>query len=707
MPLAPRMSLALADLLWRMEKREEAWQLNYKLASQDPSQSGAWAALDQWSQVLQREGELVTLGRQLTQQRPHEARSWMTLAGLLPDHELAEKLEAYAQALKLNPHLADAYDQRAELLARYGKLDEATRSILHGAWKDVANLPHSLRGRLAWITSLTGDTLEAMREMRGVLSQNKEYYWGWEQMCYWAEKRSDHKARREATVEMIRLAPNHPAPHCEAGDAELAAEQPKQAIIHYRRGLTVDPSSPRAGWGALQVLWKQREFTEVRSVCDRLPQTGTCGIIRRIYLTLLAGHEKDMPAFTAGLHSLAQEQNSMGGMVKTVQDFFQAQPNLQATLDSVLEDCAKDGSLGGGMAVLWMERICERQQWHRWPDLGQLMGKIGSRAHGAACTYFDSIGDAKAALPHVPNFIEKHRALLESNGVIWGKVGYSLTASGGNQQTIDWLEPRYKRADAEGWMLQNLGLTFQLVGQEAKALEVHRYVIDQRIMDNSWNYHVGSAALFGAFLGDWESCRKAMDQEQNAQAKPREEFEFLTGSAIYEVQFASDRSAAKKRLRSYLPFAKSYLKNHGLDHMAQTYERAVSMMKAKSGAWIMPWERWRPTGQKGGCLSKLFPAFLVLHILVMVVTGITRQINKTTKLVPGPPPTQLPKVNWGEDKPPAKPKPKPAEPKVQLPDKPLLVPPTLDLSPLNQPIRPGQLPPPTFEPGIFPPPEGR
>lgn len=205
---APR--AVLAAMLWRAGRLDEAWEVGSKLAVEDPGFDFIWDQLGQWASVTGRRAEVVRLARQVADDRPGEARSWMILAKALPLAEVAGELEAYAKAIELNPRLEEAYDLKAVALARSGRLDEAAKCLRSGPWD--GHHPASLEGRLAWLESVRGDTAKALAEMSAVLERNCDYYWGWERCAEWAEATGDREAWRRAVRELIRLAPGMPRP---------------------------------------------------------------------------------------------------------------------------------------------------------------------------------------------------------------------------------------------------------------------------------------------------------------------------------------------------------------------------------------------------------------------------------------------------------------------------------------------------------------
>jgi hypothetical protein len=92
----------------------------------EPGYDWAWAELRDWARQLGKPEVAGEFARDLTRRRGGEPRSWLMLARILDRPEdQEERLAALERALTLNPHLEEAYDLKADLLAWAGRFDAA------------------------------------------------------------------------------------------------------------------------------------------------------------------------------------------------------------------------------------------------------------------------------------------------------------------------------------------------------------------------------------------------------------------------------------------------------------------------------------------------------------------------------------------------------------------------------------------------------
>jgi tetratricopeptide (TPR) repeat protein len=593
LPLDMSLRRALAALLWRLDRREEAWDVAETVVHEDPGQNWAWGSLQNWADVMQRGERLVAFASRLADQRPDEARSWLILARLLPVERFGDILAALDKTIRLNPRLIDAYDFRMEMLARLGRLDEADAVPATGPWTSET-MPHSLTGRQAWLQAVRGDLPGAMRRMRALLEKHRDYFWGWEMYAQWAEQVSDLPEWQRAAAELIRLAPRSPAAHCSAADVALRLGNIEGGIHHLWQALQADPSSPYAAQRLLGLYWDKRDITGLRRAASTLPATGTPALISRVYLMLAAAHQGELEQARADLEWLAVHPDMMGPLLKVILDFCSGQKKLAALLDETLNSTAQADTIGPAFAILWVRRETQKLRWQSWNALARWIPRLGQRLDSAVAHYLDAIGDARAADPHVVHFIQACGPYLRARGELWGKVSYALANSGAYRACAGWMEPDHLRQDAEGWALWNLSLSLRETMRPEKAEEVSIHVVTQGIRDATWFSHVSVAALGLTRRRDYHSALELLDHNPlPKEAGASERLRCLTARALAEVMPVS-RVPAATRFRKFLAEARPLVSSTAFSvHDKADFDRAVDLMRKHTGVTLMPWQRPR------------------------------------------------------------------------------------------------------------------
>lgn len=589
LPLDLSLRGSLAAILWRTNMRDEAWALAERTALEEPGTEWAWALLNSWAGILQRQDRLLELGRALTRQRPGDARAWLGLARLLPLQDIQEILDAIDRALKINPHLIDAYDLRAEMLASLSRVDEAEASLRKGPWP-FSELPHVLCGRAAWLQAVRGDLVGAIQRMKVVLEKNRNYYWGWKMLSDWAEQRTDMVRWREAAQQMIQLNPRAAEPYNIAADAELRAGKREEGLRHLRHALHVDPGDVYAAHRLLGLYWEARDIKALCEVADGMASYGTAGLVRRVYLMLAATEKQDLAQVRADLEWLATQPDTLGPLLELVQLRFQGHnKKLHELYNDVVKKVADEDRIGPAFAVVWVRRQHVHRNWACWRQLASWIPRMGTRLVPAIAEYLDLMGEAKAADPQLRLFTQECGPLLRGQTLLWGKVGYVFASSGRYQDCVDWLMPDYQRPDVEAWALSNLCVSLRELGDRTESAKVSHYVVTQGLQDVTWPMHVAIAAHGAALSRRFDEVYQLLKRDP-FRGQPSE-WRVLALTARGMADVLSDPRTAKAAFQSFYSQAKEQLRETPLSEgVEKDLNNAFKMLKTHSGVW-MPFGR--------------------------------------------------------------------------------------------------------------------
>lgn len=300
----------LADFLWRTGERPAALEKVRDALRLAPGYEWAWNALRNWSQQLGKPQAAVELARELAALRPNEARSWLFLARMLPRPEdTPERLDALNKALAINPRLGDAYDLRAELLCRDGRHDEAIAACNDPIWE--GKVPLFLRGRAAWIEAQRGRRDVAIPQMRAVMAEDPNYYWGWTQLANWFRDARANAEYLQAATELVRLSPQESSPWGYLGEARLRSGDRAGGKEALQRALQI---APDYNFGAMLLFDEQladNELEPARATLDLLKKydAGDYVTARAVKLAVKCN---DRAAALAELTALALSPRSDG-----------------------------------------------------------------------------------------------------------------------------------------------------------------------------------------------------------------------------------------------------------------------------------------------------------------------------------------------------------------------------------------------------------
>jgi tetratricopeptide (TPR) repeat protein len=505
-PLAGDVRLHLAELLWRADARAEAWDLAAGAAEADPSLSSAWERLRAWAPTLHREEALVALAREVTRSRPGDPQSWLILGALLPPAAVDEELAAYDTAIARNPRAGEAYDLKAEALARLGRLNAAEAVIREGPWGDTISAP--LRGRLAWLKAARGNIVGAMADMSRILEENHDYPWGWERLADWAERTADVPTWLRASQELIRLSPRNPLGYCHAAAAEFRRENGTEAAALLTRALQLAPGHEYAARTLLGYEWMRRDAAALEALPSLLLQGGETAWVSRAAEALAAALRRNEAKLHSLLVPLACAPDPVGKLAALIHSAFTADlPRLKPVLAKVLAECVASDRIGPSFAAVWVRLQAEEGHWDCWHRFGAWSARMGERAKEAIAEFLDQAGASPWGAKMLPALIREQGALLRGDTFLWAKVGHAFTKAQHHQEAADWLAGGESRPDVQGWMLANLMLSLKALGRSTAASEVSAAVVRRGLQDGTWEMHVPQAAFGAAQRGDLDAAR--------------------------------------------------------------------------------------------------------------------------------------------------------------------------------------------------------
>lgn len=569
----------LSNVLWRMDRHEQAIErlkMGIRLA---PGEDWAWDALRDWSREVGRADEGAEFARDLTVRRAGDARAWLALAGMLTGPaSVAERLAVLEKAIQLNPRCFEAYDLRAETLTAQGRFDEA---VVACSPSGVASVPTPLKGRRAWIEAERGDLRAAVRLMRDALAQDPGYCWGWQHAAIWSCQLGDMAAYEDAARQLTIQAPYAGAGFALLGDARLRRGDRAGAKAALARAVALSPDLSVPAKSLFDAQMEDREFDAAASTLDAAGPHMEPGW-EHAYRVALAVRRKDAGGASDGLRALCLTREAEPDAMESA-DAEMVRGKLTDAAESVYAAAMECPDASPHVAALWVRSRTRRKDWKCEERIAALPQGSESRVR-AAGAYVEALGDSHRG-QQLKRFVERERDALRAADHTWARVGIAMMALGWYAECREWTRDWRSRLEAEPWMLLPAAATLRYVNQDAEASEVSLAAI-RRPTDRTTPLHTLWLAYDAICRQD---CAAAMHYAQDSDVEYGGKYYGFIGhvvEAVLAVQRAGRArkgagfSTARRELRRAVRLRR-YFRNDPV--LKRVYFRGVEQIAADVG----------------------------------------------------------------------------------------------------------------------------
>ncbi len=584
----------LADTLWRMGDKEAAMDRVHTALRLDPGYEWGWSSLRRWSAELEGRSDAEDFARELTVSRPSEARSWWKLAETLSRTEdREERLVALDRALALNPHLQDAHDLKAMLLAEAGRLDEAEAACRAPEWN--GSPPLILRGRLAWLTAQRGDVPGAIAAMRTMLAEDRDYHWGWTQLADWLRECGTPEEYREAGENLVRLAPGRASSYGYRGEGRYRAGDRVGAKDDFRRACEMDSAYGFAGMYLFDLQFADGELDAAAATLAALKASADDAFVRAREVKL-AARRGDHAAALKALRDVAQIPIDSDWPVDTaVQALREAGwAGWQTDAAEALSEALANANTAPVVARHWVRLSAEAGDWSCADRLDALLER-GAVGREALEGYVHSCGLHRQA-GRLAECVDHYRDALRDWTRTWGTVGYAYARLEDYTAVCDWLGDWRTRESVQPWMLTNLVLALRAGGRYEEANAVSRHAVDLTA-DRDARYHRVWLAFDDALVGRAVKGLRSLDGIAVGSLDATHRFVHALVAALADVQGAvpggrgTAFAAARRRLSEAAQSCSPPAEDGQVVRAA--YRAAVAHLGRDGGASGWLWALWR------------------------------------------------------------------------------------------------------------------
>jgi len=593
--IAPRSSIAhgyLADALWKLGDKDAALERVQQSLHIDPGYTWGWDSLRDWTRQLDKRDLAIAFARQLTEQRPKEARSWLMLGQILSDpKETDERIAALDQAIQLNPRLEDAYDLKGYSLARLERYDDALQACTAPVWNGQA--PLILRGRAAWIEHERGETAEAMRLTKAAVADSPDYYWGWENLADWSREENAKDDYLQAAESLVRLAPKDAIPYGYRGDARRLKGDRAGGKADFRHAQELDPAYSYAGQQLFDMQLADGELDDAARTLAVLKEHAAdeFSAAREVQLAAARGSREEA---IKGLQALCVTKMERWWPLETAVAALD-KAGWKADAERVLSESLDLPDAHERVGSLWIDRHVERKDWSCTQRF-ELLLQRGEAGRSLVIQYAKALAKAKMAGP-LQECIRRHGAALRETISDWANVGYCFATLEDYESAAKWMHDWTERREMQPWMLINLAIALRGIGDDAQANRVSRRALELT-SDYTSKYHRVWLALDEVLSGNSAAAAEWLQDVKDSSLDVTHKYVHRLLEALLSVQQAApvERSSAFRHARQQLDDAVRTMVPLNEDRRAllAAYRRCVRRMALdRGGVPAFVWSRWR------------------------------------------------------------------------------------------------------------------
>ena len=571
----------VAELKWRQDEQEEAFQNLERAVQLSPGYSWAWDCLRIWSAEANQPDRPLRAARELAEHRPGEARSWLFLGRMMAGNEslLEERLAALKKAIELEPRCTAAFDQMARALQSAGRTDEALAACAPPIFGD--HPPVDLVACAAWIQWQNGKRDLAVEQMRQAVKQDPSYYPGWSQLSDWLEEMKDYPGSLEASRMMVRLNPHVEGSLGHLAQALLNHGNRDEAKEAFRRAFEMFPGYQFAGLWLFDLQVEDGEIpqaTETLSVLD----THSSGPFVASKRAILATRTDDRKTAQSAFRELCLDDDTNPWPLRAAYDAMH-QANWLSVVRDTAEKTFQAEKIHPQVGPRWIQAHADDNRW----DLnGQLKVLMEHHPHSGGLAVYDWV---KALLDKGRNnqfkkFAKQDESWLRKSTFAWGSVGWGFTRIREYELAYKWLKDWRDQTEAEPWMLVNAVEACREQGKHEEAAEISRHALSLS-PDGGSALHQIWLAVNSIERGDYAAAREQLSLADPGELDVDYDFLFKVCDAILEIEEAPDnqRSATFRTVRQRMNQCATYPNIRQEKSRRQFYRYAIKKIAQRVG----------------------------------------------------------------------------------------------------------------------------
>lgn len=551
MPLDQYLHGYLADVLWKLDEKENAVETLKKALKLDSEYEWGWQSIKNWLREINKSGEVEKMVWQLASAKPRDVNSWLTLARVLDEPAQSERqFEAISQALTVDPHNVRALGLKVRNLANRGLFDKALR-VCQTRLPD-GHYPELLRYYAAQIEIERENYPQAVKMLEDLAMSAPHFYATWERLAeIYREVESKTADYLRVTKAMTQISPQDPTVFGYYGEACLFNDKREDAKKAFRQAAALAPDYEFAACLYFDLHFEDKDREQTVLALQNLKQfvKSPATTVRELQFNIMEGKRDEVKTLWRELCLSSKATKKQIEKIYNLLISSRVFPTDDKFLNRLWKEYLKLPEANENLGEIWVEMNQKNSTWkissEKMAEQAIKDIRIGSPAWRKAIkTYLEALFQAGTHF-YILQYIREHAKSLKGDNEMWATAGYYLNSIHEYKKSIEWFSDWPERENLQPWMLWNYSLALRNLGKTAEATRIHQAAADIE-KDNTTNLHWTMLGLENANSGNWREAKSLAQKVDFNYLQGWEKYFYFLLMTVLDI-FDSSKGNLQKR----------------------------------------------------------------------------------------------------------------------------------------------------------------
>lgn len=498
-------------------------------------------------------------------------------------NDLPDRIAAIDRALVRLPGDFRFLDLKAELLTNGAQFEQAWQTCKE---KTYPKDQYALDGRAAWVMWRSGRVMEAIFEMRKLVKQFPNYYWGWMQLADWQARQQQWVDVLTMAEELVRLNPRDPNGYFYRAWAKENLNDPQAARADYLYAFDLQPWYIAAAWQLFNMYVRGGEWQRAEKILEKTKKYADPGewALRKVDLVV---YQNKKGAFPADFEHLCRNSAKMPNLLYESLRFI-VPAGWWGEAEAVLHRCL---DLGAHICDYWVQYRVAMGDTNVDADIDRMALTRPERTNCVAAYAVELAYQANASA--LRQWAVDHEEELRADTPSWAKVGFAFSVAFDWTGVIEWMTDWQEHAKATPAQLLPLVRAHRVLGNVEKARRVSGHALTKLPPDFAVSFHKVWLMFDQALEGESDAIQRYLETADLGGFDGYHQMVSAMVRSLWIMQ--TDKETGFARARQLLYDTAAYaLPTVSDPALSGAYQLCVAEVARLEGTiWAKLWRWWR------------------------------------------------------------------------------------------------------------------